>query len=83
MDKPKEIHPDDERRAWLNFPGSDFQKVLHNEFLKRIEEGQRKLENVMPQELLDAQGVVKTYRAILALIHSKDPTHIREFYARE
>ncbi len=77
------IDSNNEGKAWQQFPGSEIQKSLHNDLVKRIEQGRTALEGVSPEELARMQGELRAYRNLLTFIHSKDSKEIKEIYVDE
>jgi hypothetical protein len=70
----------DEGKAWLLFPGSPVQIILHNDLSKRLEQSRTALETVGQGGLAKLQGEIHGYRNLLAFIHSKDGKEIKEIY---
>lgn len=71
-----------EGQARKCFPGSDFQKFLHNDFCNRLNEARIKLEEAELPEVPKLQGAVRELKAMLAALHADDSPQLKEFYGR-
>lgn len=77
-----DITVNEESDARKRFRGSNFQKVLHNDCVKRLAGLRIELENSGLPEFQRIQGKIQEIKSVLELIHAGDSEEIKKIYGR-
>lgn len=70
--EPYALFPNEESQVWATFPNSPAQRVLHNEFLKKLREERDKLDNIKPEDLKSQQEKIILLKSLIGILHRND-----------
>ena len=75
-----DISPREESDARSKFHGSDFQKFIHNDLVKRINENRTMLEVADISDVPKIQAAIAELKTLVEIIHANDSESIKKIY---